>query len=39
VLKRGEALIETKIMPLKVKFMSPEEKKKWEIIEEQKRKY
>jgi hypothetical protein len=39
LLKRGENLIDSKLMPIKVKYMSAEERKKWEIIEEQKRKY
>lgn len=32
-------MIETKLVPLKIKYMSPEERKKWELIEEQKKAY
>lgn len=39
VLKRGAKLIESRLMTLKVKYMSVEERKKHEIIEESKRKY
>ena len=34
VLKRGQEIIQQKLMPLKVKYMTPEEKKKHEILEQ-----
>ena len=34
VLKRGSQIIENKLMTIKVKYMSAEERKKHEIIEE-----
>ena len=39
VLIRGAKLIEKRLMTIKVKFMTVEERKKHEIIEESKRKY
>ena len=34
VLKRGENLVEQRMMPIKVKYMNADEKKKWEVIQE-----
>lgn len=39
VLEKGVRLTELALEPVKVKFMSPEEKKKWELLQEQKRIY
>jgi DNA replication protein DnaC len=39
VLSRGIAEIERVLNKLKVKYMTPEERKKWELIEEQKQRY
>jgi hypothetical protein len=37
VLKRGAKLIESRVLTLKIKYMSLEDKKKHDIIEESKR--
>ena len=39
VLKRGQSLLEKAIEPLKVKYMSPEERQKWEQIQQSKMLY
>ena len=39
VLEKGQRLTEAALEPIKVKFMSPEERKKWEVLQEQKRLY
>ena len=39
VLKRGTAKLEKKLTAIKVQFMTPEERKKHELLEEQKRLY
>ncbi len=36
VLKRGHDLIQNRLMKVKVNYMTPEERKKYEILEQQK---
>lgn len=39
VLSRGVSEIDRVLNKLKVKYMTPDEKRKWELIEEQKQRY
>lgn len=39
VLMRGQNLLESRIQKIKVKLMTPEERKKWEIIEQNRIKF
>ena len=39
LLEKGQRLTEAALEPIKLKFMTPEEKKKWEVLQEQKKLY
>ena len=39
VLEKGQRLTEAALEPIRVKFMSPEDRKKWEVLQEQKALY